>query len=149
VQAFAQMGDVETAYEIYRGMMPPLRAAQDADLYQAEPYVMPGNVDGPDSPFESRGGWTWYTGAAGWMRRTALHWILGVRPTLEGLLVAPRLPEGLGPVTLVRPFRGDEFEIEIQPGEENCLFVDGKRWTGGAVPASGEGLRRTIRWARE
>jgi cellobiose phosphorylase len=50
-------------------MLPPLRAAADADLYAAEPYVMPGNIDGPDSPYAGRAGWTWYTGSAAWMRR--------------------------------------------------------------------------------
>jgi cellobiose phosphorylase len=146
VQAFAEMGDVETAYSIYRGMTPPLRAEADADRYQAEPYVMPGNVDGPDSPFEGRAGWTWYTGSAGWMRRTALHWLLGVRPCLDGLTIAPNLPQGLGPVRLVRPFRGDRFEIELRPGTGNRLFVDGREWQGEVVPASGEGVTRKVVW---
>lgn len=79
VQAFAMKGDLETALEIVRGMMPPLRSEADPDLYAAEPYVMPGNSDGPDSPFESRAGWTWYTGSAAWMRRMILEWLGGVR----------------------------------------------------------------------
>lgn len=69
--AFAKMGDAETAWRIYRGMLPALRAREDADLYAAEPYVMPGNVDGPDSPYQGRAGWTWYTGSAAWMVRVA------------------------------------------------------------------------------
>ncbi len=69
VQAFSMLGDKETAKHIYLGMLPPLRAAADADLYAAEPYVMPGNIDGPDSPYAGRAGWTWYTGSAAWMRR--------------------------------------------------------------------------------
>jgi cellobiose phosphorylase len=71
VLAFAQMGDRETARRIFRGMLPPLRSAEDADLYAAEPYVMPGNADGPDSPYAGRAGWTWYTGSAAWMVRVA------------------------------------------------------------------------------
>jgi len=71
VKAFAMMGDSETALAIYRGMLPALRAQDDAELYAAEPYVMPGNVDGPDSPYAGRAGWTWYTGSAAWMVRVA------------------------------------------------------------------------------
>lgn len=71
IKAFAMMGDLDTAKAIYRGMLPPLRAEADAELYAAEPYVMPGNVDGPDSPYAGRAGWTWYTGSAAWMVRVA------------------------------------------------------------------------------
>jgi len=69
--AFAKLADLETAQKIYRGMLPPLRSEANADLYAAEPYVMPGNIDGPDSPFAGRAGWTWYTGSAAWMVRIA------------------------------------------------------------------------------
>lgn len=71
VWAFAKLGDMETAKAIYKGMLPSLRAQEDAELYAAEPYVMPGNVDGPDSPYAGRAGWTWYTGSAAWMVRVA------------------------------------------------------------------------------
>jgi len=71
IQAFAMIGDKETARAIYRGMLPPLRAQADSELYAAEPYVMPGNIDGPDSPYAGRAGWTWYTGSAAWMVRVA------------------------------------------------------------------------------
>jgi len=74
VQAFAMHGDLETAERIYRGMLPPNRAVADAELYAAEPYVMPGNIDGPDSPYAGRAGWTWYTGSAAWMRRV-VKWV--------------------------------------------------------------------------
>jgi len=71
VWAFAKAGDMDTAKAIYKGMLPQLRSQADADLYAAEPYVMPGNVDGPDSPYAGRAGWTWYTGSAAWMVRVA------------------------------------------------------------------------------
>lgn len=69
VLAFAEIGDLKTARRIFRGMLPNLKT--DADLYAAEPYVMPGNIDGPDSPYAGRAGWTWYTGSAAWMVRVA------------------------------------------------------------------------------
>lgn len=75
IQAFAMAGDQETARKIFRGMLPPLRAQENVELYAAEPYVMPGNTDGPDSPYASRAGWTWYTGSAAWMVRIAKRWL--------------------------------------------------------------------------
>ena len=71
IKAFSMTGDKQTALSIFRGMLPPLRAQADVELYAAEPYVMPGNVDGPDSPYAGRAGWTWYTGSAAWMVRVA------------------------------------------------------------------------------
>ena len=71
IKAYSMIGDSETAIGIFRGMLPPLRSEANAELYAAEPYVMPGNVDGPDSPYEGRAGWTWYTGSAAWMVRVA------------------------------------------------------------------------------
>lgn len=71
VWAFAKAGDLKTACAIYKGMLPHLRAQKDPELYAAEPYVMPGNTDGPDSPYAGRAGWTWYTGSSAWMVRIA------------------------------------------------------------------------------
>lgn len=120
VQAFAMAKDDETAYRVFRGMCPSVRSSKDADLYAAEPYVMPGNIDGPDSPYEGRAGWTWYTGSAAWMRRVFVDWIVGVRATYEGLLVEPCLPVELPVVKLRRPFRGDVYEITTHRGAR-CL----------------------------
>ncbi|MBI5708528.1 MAG: glycosyl transferase family 36 [Armatimonadetes bacterium] len=143
IQALARHGDLDGAYALYRSLLPPLRSADDPDRYQAEPYVMPGNVDGPDSPFEGRAGWTWYTGTAAWLRRTATHWILGVRPTREGLVARGSLPQGLGPVSMVRPFRGDTFDISLSANTAEALYVDGNPHSGPILP-SGKGLRRTV-----
>ena len=49
------------------------------DEYVAEPYVTPGNIDGPDSPNYGMGGWTWYTGSAAWFQKVIVDWILGIR----------------------------------------------------------------------
>ena len=69
-------------------------AIKDPDRYFAEPYVLPGNVDGPDSPHHGRGAWTWYTGSAAWLHRVVAEWVLGVRPEWDGLRIDPCLPPG-------------------------------------------------------
>lgn len=114
VQAFAMMGDTDTALAVYRSQCPPLRSGEAPDRYAAEPYVMPGNVDGPDSPHEGRAGWTWYTGSAAWMKRVAFDWLCGVRAEPEGLRVLPYLPSSWDGLQIRRPFRGDVFEIEVR-----------------------------------
>jgi cellobiose phosphorylase len=89
---------------------------KDPERYWAEPYVLPGNVDGPDSPLNGRAGWTWYTGSASWLHRVVSEWVLGVRPTWEGLLVDPCLPPQWDRAKIVRPWRGRTIEIEITRG---------------------------------
>lgn len=145
VQAFAKAGDPETAWALWRGMCPPVRSERDADLYASEPYVMPGNVDGPDSPFAGRGGWTWYTGSAGWMRRVLVGSIFGVRPTPDGVLVEPCLPRTMTGFSLTRPYRGDTIHVTVQGHGPYRAVLDGQEVGGRCVvKASGTGSRRDL-----
>ena len=86
---------------------------KDPERYWAEPYVLPGNVDGPDSPLSGRAGWTWYTGSASWLHRVVSEWVLGVRPEWDGLRIDPCLPPGGTGSRMVRPYRGAIVEVEI------------------------------------
>ena len=87
---------------------------KDPDRYWAEPYVLPGNVDGPASPHHTRGGWTWYTGSAAWLHRVVAEWVVGVRPEWGGLRFDPCLPPRWDRARVVRPYRGALLEIEIE-----------------------------------
>jgi len=111
VMALAEMGCNQEAYDLFRALMP---CKTDARRYQAEPYVMPGNIDGPDSPDEGKAGWTWYTGSAAWMRRVALDSILGVRATREGLVLSPNAGGPWAESTMRRKFRGDVYEFTFR-----------------------------------
>lgn len=150
VQAFAMHGDARTAFAIYQGMNPALRSGLDADLYAAEPYVMPGNADGPDSPYEGRAGWTWYTGSAAWMRRMAHEWILGVRAGRDGLIVRPAWPEDWDRARVLRSFRGDRYEIVFERTDSDSgVWVDGRTHDGPIQgPGDGANLRIDVRIAR-
>ena len=89
-------------------------ALQDPERYWAEPYVLPGNVDGPDSPHFGRAGWTWYTGSAQWLHRVVTHWVLGVRPEWDGLRIDPCLPAGWRQARITRPWRGGTYDVRIE-----------------------------------
>ena len=85
-----------------RARRPPARprsnpTRKDPERYWAEPYVLPGNVDGPDSPHHGRAGWTWYTGSAQWLHRVVCEWVLGVRPEWDGCGSIPACRRLAGP----------------------------------------------------
>ncbi|QBE67114.1 glycosyl transferase [Pseudoduganella lutea] len=95
VRALAEAGRRGRAARLLR-MLSPVSHALDraaADVYQVEPYVVAADVYGA-APHVGRGGWTWYTGSAGWMFRVGLESVLGC--TIENgdtLVVAPRIPD--------------------------------------------------------
>ncbi|MBN1954581.1 MAG: glycosyl transferase family 36 [Anaerolineae bacterium] len=148
VWAYTLIGQPELAYEAYRRICPPNRS-RDIDVYKAEPYVTPGNVDGPLSDYYGRGGWTWYTGSAQWLHRVATHWILGIRPQEDGLLVDPSIPAGWEGFTVRRKFRNAVYHIEVRnPRRVNrgvrSLQVDGEALEGQLIPAFSDGRTHLV-----
>ncbi|MBC7186277.1 MAG: glycosyl transferase family 36 [Calditrichaeota bacterium] len=130
ILAHTILGNGAKAYAMYKKISPIYRSL-DPDLYQAEPYVTPGNVEGPDSPLYGRGGWTWYTGSAAWLCKVSLEGILGIRPTLSGLIVDPCIPPEWEAYSVRRAFRGAEHLIEVRnPRRVSCgvaeVRIDGK-----------------------
>lgn len=137
IAAACKMRDADLVARLLRSINP---AAKDPDRYWAEPYVLPGNVDGPDSPHVGRAGWTWYTGSAQWFHRVVTHWVLGVRPEWDGLLCDPCLPPSWPRAAMVRPWRGCTYRIRIErsrdlPGDDATVVeLDGRRVAGGRLP---------------
>jgi cellobiose phosphorylase len=91
--AFADLGDVDRAWAI-ADMIAPLAHAsrpRDVERYRVEPYVIAADIYS-EPPHVGRGGWTWYTGAAGWWYRFAVERLLGVRRVGGKITLAPMLP---------------------------------------------------------
>ncbi|PMQ01157.1 MAG: glycosyl transferase family 36 [Dictyoglomus sp. NZ13-RE01] len=135
VLASCKMKDRD-AYKIYKSFMPIYRGLEP-DLYKAEPYVTCGNVDGPDSKYFGRGGWSWYTGSACWYFISAMEGILGIIPTWEGLKIDPNLPEDWNEVKVKRLFRGKVYEISIKRLGKFEIFLEGERIEGDIVNYQG------------
>lgn len=121
----------ETVSSIWKSISPPLRS-QDPDGYAAEPYCLPGNVDGPLSPAPGRAGWTWYTGSAAWLNRISIEHIIGATADWNGLKIDPCPMPELGSVRAVRRWRRRDIVIkfnarEYQPDHMCVLSIDGTR----------------------
>ena len=91
--AFALLGERERAWELYAMLNPVNHGSepQGIERYQVEPYVMCADIYAV-SPHTGRGGWTWYTGAAGWMYRLTVETLLGLQLEVDQLRIAPCIP---------------------------------------------------------
>jgi len=113
--AWAALGRDDRAGEAFQ-LINPVNHALDATAaedYRVEPYVLAADVYSV-GPFAGRGGWTWYTGSAGWLYRAGLEAILGLRRHGERLEIRCCLPPDWGYAS-VRFEHGDAcYDIDIQ-----------------------------------
>ncbi len=143
VAAAAKLKDADMAYSGYRNMCPVYRSVDNPDLYMAEPYVTPGNVDGPDSEKFGRGGWTWYSGSGSWMQKVAYNWICGIRAERDGLVIDPVIPKEWKFFRAKRKYRGHTYYIEVKnPESVNSgvkeIYLDGVKLGGNFIVPSGK-----------
>ena len=96
VIAFAELGDGDKAAELLAMLNPITHSATPAaaERYRVEPYVSAGDVYSA-AAHVGRGGWTWYSGSAGWLYRAGVEWLLGVRQRGTRLLIDPCIPGGM------------------------------------------------------
>jgi len=140
IVAAAKLGLGDLAYRLYRQILPLAR--RDMDTLKTEPYVYSQNVAAPEHPEYGRARNSWLTGTASWAYVAATQWILGIRPTFEGLKIAPCIPESWGGFKAKRVFRGVTYNITVKrvgKGNRVSLKVDGKPAPGDVVlfPPSG------------
>ncbi|MDQ7830484.1 MAG: glucoamylase family protein [Desulfovibrionaceae bacterium] len=112
--AFAMMGERERAWELF-AMLCPVRHASHPDQlerYKVEPYVMSADIYAAP-PHTGRGGWTWYTGAAGWMYRLTVETLLGLRLEVDRLHIAPCIPARWDSYKIHYRFRETFYHITL------------------------------------
>jgi cellobiose phosphorylase len=113
--AFAAMGDSSRAWDLF-SMINPVNHSLSADAvsrYKVEPYVMAADIYAV-APHTGRGGWTWYTGSAGWMYRLIVESLLGVRLEIDKLHFAPCFPAEWTGFKVHYRFRETVYHITVQ-----------------------------------
>ncbi|MGC8863245.1 MAG: GH36-type glycosyl hydrolase domain-containing protein [Armatimonadota bacterium] len=139
ILANALLGEGNRAYDYYRKTMPMVQAGPDPDLYKMEPYVYSEYVTSDDHPTFGQASHSWLTGSAVWMLRDGIDYILGVRPTYDGLLIDPCIPESWDGFKITRRFRGASYEIEVRNPDHvqhgvATIEMDGKIIEGNLLP---------------
>jgi cyclic beta-1,2-glucan synthetase len=109
------MGDRERAWELF-GLINPIShgaTPEEISTYRVEPYVVAADVYGVD-PHTGRGGWTWYTGSAGWMYRLIVESLLGLHLEVDRLRFAPCLPANWTEFKIHYRYRETFYHITIR-----------------------------------
>jgi cellobiose phosphorylase len=129
-------GRGDRAFDYYKRINPSARETI-SDLHRCEPYVYAQMIAGKDAPTHGEAKNSWLTGTAAWNYSAITHWILGIRPSWNGLEIAPVVPEAWDGFTAVRHFRDAEYHINVKregAGNSVTLTVDGQPITGNIVP---------------
>jgi cyclic beta-1,2-glucan synthetase len=151
VVAFAMLGEGDKAGELFNLLSPIYHASRRADLhrYKSEPYAVAADVYA-QPPHVGRGGWTWYTGAAGWLYRAGLEWILGFRKQGSALRIDPCIPRDWKRFEITYRHGGTLYRIKVENPKGVCRGVsrasfDGAVLSKGAlVPLCDDGSEHLI-----
>lgn len=122
--ALAEIGEVNKAYSLFT-MINPINHGKNPEIYRVEPYVMAADIYAAE-PYLGRGGWTWYTGSAGWFYRAAIQTILGIHRQADQLFLRPHLPSNWPECEVKMKFHNAVYTIKFKWAEDNVLYINGK-----------------------
>ena len=146
--AFAALGDAERAWELFGFLCPARHAADEAavEIYKVEPYVVAGDVYA-FAPHAGRGGWTWYTGSAGWMYQLLVESLLGLKRTGNQLQVKPLVPLDWNAFELRYRFKSSTYQIACRRAASAAgasVAVDGLPSADGSITLRDDGGTHAI-----
>ena len=120
----------DEAYEYFHMINPVNKTATNEAVYRykVEPYVIAADIY--SSPrYPGRGGWTWYTGSAGWFYKVGMRDILGFYKEGDIVRIAPHVPAGWKEYKIQYRYLDTTYQIIIKLGKENKVTIDGKKNT--------------------
>lgn len=141
--AEAAVGRGDKAFEYYSKIAPAFRE-EFSDLHRTEPYVYAQMIAGKDAPRHGEAKNSWLTGTAAWNFVAISQYILGIKPSYNGLEVNPSIPHEWDGFSVSRLFRGATYNIKVSNPNHVCsgvksMVVDGKPVEGNVIPAFANG----------
>jgi cellobiose phosphorylase len=138
-----RVGNGDGAHDYYNRINPSARE-EISDVHRCEPYVYAQMIAGRDAPTFGEAKNSWLTGTAAWNYYAITQWILGIRTSYDGLLIAPVIPKSWRGFKVTRKFRGVTYDIEVQragDGNHVCLEVNGVPAQDNLVPLPPSGTK--------
>lgn len=126
LMALIKAGYHDRAYRYFQMINPINRTKtnKQTDIYRVEPYVIAADIYSSEA-FPGRGGWTWYTGSAGWFYKVGIEDILGLHKEGEKLILDPRIPIAWESFKITYNYLDTVYEIEVTKGKNESLSLDG------------------------
>ena len=123
--ATSMLRDYHMAQTLFT-ILNPIHVTQtrkDVLRYEKEPYVMTADIS-LSPPYTGRGGWSWYTGSAGWMYQGLLSWFLGIRKEGNELIIDPATPASFGDFSVEYKYGSSLYEIRVESRSKGTLTTE-------------------------
>ena len=146
------LGEGDQAAELLRMLNPIKRTTTRTGVYayKVEPYVLAADIYS-EAPHARRGGWTWYTGAAGWFYRAGLEWVLGLKVQAGELVFNPYIPKDWRNYGITYRHGTSRYEITVENPQGvsrgvSFMELDGERQLqGNSINLSDDGQVHQVR----
>lgn len=138
--AYAILGDNDKTFEIFEMLNPLNHSRTDSEMrnYKIEPYVI--SADIYSNPLHiGRGGWSWYTGAAAWMYRFGIEFLLGLKFRGDNLYIEPCVPKGWSEYEVEYRYFDSIYKIKVNLAGENKIIIDNVAGSGNCVKLKNDG----------
>ena len=150
IMAWARLGEGDNAWECFELINPVNHARDEKELstYKVEPYVMAADVYAL-SPNAGRGGWSWYTGSAGWIYKTGLEDMLGFQKKGNTLMIDPCIPRQWSQYSIRYRYFGSLYQIRISNPKGinkgvSKVFIDGNIIEGNIISLADDGATHDV-----
>ena len=134
LMALIKVGYYDRAYRYYQMINPINRTKKEKDVnkYRVEPYVIAADIYSSKS-YAGRGGWTWYTGSAGWFYKVGVQEILGIQKHGNKLKLNPKIPISWDGFKAVYTYEDTTYNIKVTKTEHDSLSMDGQKQNGNTI----------------
>ena len=134
--AEVKRGNATQALDYYLRINPSARE-EISEIHRSEPYVYSQTIAGKNTPNQGEAKNSWLTGTSAWTLEAMMYWILGIRPTYNGLEISPCVPEDWKEFKIKRMFRGSQYAMtfkRVGKGNKKMITVNGQRVKSNIIP---------------